>query len=272
MIIGLLIPDGCRVLVNGFDVTDNPEKVQADLGYVPDNFGSYDNLKVSEYMEFFALCYGLTGLKARTRCQALLEQVRLEDKADFYVEGLSRGMKQRLCLARALIHNPSFLVMDEPTAGLDPRTRYEFKEILKELCGQGKTILISSHILPELAEICTNVGIVDQGRMVAEGSLDQILEKINVTTPLMISVASGQQTALQILRSHPSVETITIRDEDIMVSFSGDKQEEAALLQQLIDAEVRVYSFMRERGNLESVFMQITDHGREGMVLIHEDY
>lgn len=272
MIIGLLAPDSGRVLVNGASAADDPRAVRSGIGYVPDSFGIYDNLKVTEYMEFFAACYGLTGLKARKRGQALLEQVGLDDKADFYVEGLSRGMKQRLCLARALIHNPSFLIMDEPTAGLDPRTRYEFKEILKDLRGQGKTVLISSHILPELAEICTDIGIVDQGRMVAEGSLDQILEKINVTTPLMISLADGQQTALKILRSHPDVETITIREEDIMVSFSGDKQDEAALLQKLVDAGVQVYGFVRERGNLESVFMQITDHSREEMVLIHEDY
>lgn len=271
-VIGLLLPDSGRITVSGVDIVQEPGKMLSKIGYVPDSFGIYDNLKVAEYMEFFAACYGLTGLKARKRSQALLEQVGLDDKADFYVEGLSRGMKQRLCLARALIHNPPLLIMDEPTAGLDPRTRYEFKEILKDLRGQGKTVLISSHILPELAEICTDIGIVDQGRMVAEGSLDQILEKINVTTPLMISVAAGQQAALRILREHPLVETITIRDEDIMVGFSGDRQDEAALLQQLVDAEVQVYGFVRERGNLESVFMQITDHGEEGTVLIHEDY
>ena len=272
MIIGLLTPDDGRVLVNGMDVVRESRKVLARIGYVPDSFGIYDNLKVSEYMEFFAACYGIAGLKARKRSQALLEQVGLDDKMDFYVDGLSRGMKQRLCLARALIHNPPFLIMDEPTAGLDLRTRYEFKEILKDLREQGKTVFISSHILPGLAEICTDIGIVDQGRMVVEGSMDEILEKINVTTPLMISVSGGQQTALQILRSHPYVETITIRDEDIMVNFNGDKQDEAALLQQLVDAEVQVYGFVRERGNLESVFMQITDHGEEEVVLIHEDH
>ncbi len=270
-VIGLLAPDEGRVLVGGIDVDKEPDRVMARIGYVPDSFGVYDNLKVSEYMEFFASCYGLTGLKARKRAQMLLEQVGLDDKADFYVEGLSRGMQQRLCLARALIHNPPVLIMDEPTAGLDPRTRYEFKEILKELQSQGKTILISSHILPELAEICTDIGVVDQGRMVFEGSMEEILEQINVASPLLISVSGSQQEALKLLRAHPEVETITIREEEIVVGFSGDKKDEGALLKQLIDAGVNVYGFMRERGNLESVFMQITDHSGEEVVLIHED-
>ena len=159
---GLLLPDGGTVTIDGIDVTKEPRKVMEKIGYVPDFFGVYDNLKVEEYMEFFASCYGILGLKARRRCMMLLEQVRLDEKAGFYVEGLSRGMKQRLSLARALIHNPSILIMDEPTAGLDPRTRFEFRQILKELRDQEKTIFISSHILPELAEVCTDIGIVDQ--------------------------------------------------------------------------------------------------------------
>lgn len=270
-IIGLLAPDDGHVLVDGLDVSAQRSRVMTRIGYVPDVFGVYDNLKVSEYMEFFAACYGLTGLKARKRCQMLLGQVGLDDKEDFYVEGLSRGMKQRLCLARALIHNPPVLVMDEPTAGLDPRTRYEFKEILKELQEQGKTILISSHILPELAEICTDIGVVDQGRMILEGSMDEILAQINVSSPLLISVSESQQEALAILRSHPDVETISIREEDIVVGFTGDKNDEGALLQTLVEAGVKVYGFVREKGSLESVFMQITDHSGEEVVLIRED-
>ena len=270
-IIGLLAPDEGRVLVGDIDVAREPGWVMARIGYVPDSFGVYDNLKVSEYMEFSASCYGLAGLKARKRGQMLLEQVGLDDKAEFYVEGLSRGMQQRLCLARALIHNPPVLIMDEPTAGLDPRTRYEFKEILKELQSQGKTILISSHILPELAEICTDIGVIDQGRMVFEGTMEEILAQINVASPLLISVSGSRQEALKLLRAHPEVETITIREEEIVVGFSGDKKDEGALLKQLVDAGVNVYGFVRERENLESVFMQITDHGDEEVVLIHED-
>lgn len=270
IITGLLLPDSGLVTIDDIDVTREPGRIREKIGYVPDFFGIYDNLKVSEYMEFFASCYGLYGLKARKRCMMLLEQVRLDEKMDFYVEGLSRGMKQRLSLARALIHNPSLLIMDEPTAGLDPRTRLEFRQILKELREQKKTILISSHILPELSEVCTDIGIVDQGRVVLEGAMDDILNQINISSPLVISVKGSQNAAIGILRGHPKVETITIQQEDIMVTFNGDRQEEIMLLQQLVDAEVMVYGFMREKGSLESVFMEITNHSEERLVLIHE--
>ena len=268
---GLLLPDGGTVTIDGIDVTKEPRKVMEKIGYVPDFFGVYDNLKVWEYMEFFASCYGILGLKARRRCMMLLEQVRLDEKAGFYVEGLSRGMKQRLSLARALIHNPSILIMDEPTAGLDPRTRFEFRQILKELRDQEKTIFISSHILPELAEVCTDIGIVDQGKVVLEGAMTDILSQINVSSPLTISIKGSKEEALSVLRSHSKVETITIRQEDIVVNFKGDRQEEIILLQQLIEAGTKIYGFVRERGNLESVFMEITNHEEERLVLLHED-
>ena len=268
---GLLVPDEGKVEIGGEDAVKDPGRMVDKIGYVPDFFGVYDNLKVSEYMELFASCYGLTGLTARKRSMELLGQVGLEEKTDYYVDGLSRGMKQRLCLARALIHDPQLLIMDEPTSGLDPRTRYEVKEILKDLRDQEKTVVISSHLLSELSEICTDIGIVEQGKMVLEGTMDHILNQINVQSPLRISVYQGREQALKILRSHPYVETMTIRHNDIMLNFTGDKEDEAALLQQLIDGGVQLCGFMRERGNLESVFMQITSHEEEGKVLIHEN-
>lgn len=271
IITGLLLPDGGSVTIDGVDAIREPGKLKESIGYVPDFFGVYDNLKVSEYMEFFAACYGLEGLKARKRYMELLGQVGLDEKVDFYVDGLSRGMKQKLCLARALIHNPPLLVMDEPTSGLDPRTRYEFKEILKELREQGKTVFISSHILSELSEICTDIGIIEQGRLALEGNMDDMLSRINTSNPLIISVFGSRDRAMAILKSHPFVETIVIREEDIVVGFSGDRQDEANLLGQLIDADVQVYGFVRERGNLEAVFMQITDHEEEEVVLLHEN-
>ena len=267
IITGLLLPDRGTVTIDGIDVTREPASVREKIGYVPDFFGIYDNVKVSEYMEFFASCYGLYGLKARRRCMMLLEQVRLDEKADFFVEGLSRGMKQRLSLARALIHNPALLIMDEPTAGLDPRTRLEFRQILKDL---RETILISSHILPELSEICTDIGIVDQGRVVLEGTMTDILNQINISSSLIISTKGNQDKAIEILRSHPSVQTIAIEQEDIVVGFTGDRQDEATLLKRLVDEGVRVYGFVREKGSLESVFMEITNHKEERLVLVHE--
>ena len=268
---GLLEADEGQVLIDGVNVTGGLSQLKLKIGYVPDFFGVYDNLKVSEYMEFFASCYGINGLKARTRYMTLLEQVGLEDKVNFYVDGLSRGMKQRLCLARALIHDPSLLVMDEPTSGLDPRTRFEFKEILKELREQGKTILISSHVLSELSELCTDIGIIDQGKMVLSGSMEAILRRVNPSNPLIISILGSKEKALPILKSQPCVQTISVKEGNIMVQFVGDEEDEAVLLQQLVDAEVMVHGFIREPGSLESLFMQITDHDVEKAVLVHEN-
>ena len=245
---------------------------QEHVGYVPDFFGVYDNLKVTEYMEFFAACYDMEVLKARKRIMALLEQMGLEDKKDFYVDGLSKGIQQRLCLARALIHDPEVLILDEPTAGLDPRTRFEFKEILKELKDQGKTIVISSHILSELAELCTDVGIIDQGKMALTGSIDEILSQVNSSNPIVITLlGEGRELALNILKSHPYVHTITVKGQEIIVRFTGDKQDEAVLLQQLVDAGILITSFTREQGSLESLFMQITGKEEERTVLKYEN-
>ena len=202
----------------------------------------------------------------------MLEQMGLEDKKDFYVDGLSKGIQQRLCLARALIHDPEVLILDEPTAGLDPRTRFEFKEILKELKDQGKTIVISSHILSELAELCTDVGIIDQGKMALTGSIDEILSQVNSSNPIVITLlGEGRELALNILKSHPYVHTITVKGQEIIVRFTGDKQDEAVLLQQLVDAGILITSFTREQGSLESLFMQITGKEEERTVLKYEN-
>ena len=267
---GRLRADEGTVHINGVDALENTNGMKAMIGYVPDFFGVYDNLMVWEYMEFFASCYHLDGLMARKRYTALLEQVGLEDKLEYYVDGLSRGMKQRLCLARALIHDPALLILDEPTSGLDPRTRFEFKEILEELREAGKTILISSHVLSELSELCTDIGIIDQGRMVLEGKIEEILSRVNTSNPLIISVYSNRETALSILRSHPLVQTISVRDRDISVRFSGNAQEEAILLRQLTEGGVLVNGFTREKGSLESVFMQLTEHEEEKVVTSYE--
>ncbi|WP_442855471.1 ABC transporter ATP-binding protein [Clostridium sp. Marseille-P2415] len=267
---GLLYADSGQVIIDGVDVSGGLNELKLKIGYVPDFFGVYDNLKVNEYLEFFASCYGTCGLKARTRYMTLLEQVGLEDKVNFYVDSLSRGMKQRLCLARALIHDPLLLVLDEPASGLDPRTRFEFKEILKELREQGKTIFISSHVLSELSELCTDIGVIDQGKMILSGSMDDILRRINASNPLIISILGNKEKALTILKSQPCVQTIAVKEEDIRVNFIGDEQDEALLLQQLVDAEVMVHGFYREQGSLESLFMQITDHDKEKAVLVHE--
>lgn len=270
IITGLLKPDSGSIRIDGIDAIKDSKSLKQRIGYVPDFFGVYDNLKVCEYMEFFASCYGIEGLQARKRCALLIEQMKLEDKADFFVDGLSRGMKQRLCLARALIHDPELLILDEPASGLDPRTRVEYTAVLKELREQGKTILVSSHILSELSDLCTSIGIIEQGKMILQGSMEQIFERVNSSNPLLISIFSNKEKAITLLKSHPCVQTISVREDEIMVGFIGDRQDEAMLLQQLIDVGVMISGFMRKKGSLETVFMEITNHDKEKAVLKHE--
>ena len=271
IITGLLLPDEGSVEIGGKDALRYREEVKNDFGYVPDEFGMYDNLKVWEYMEFFASCYGFSGLVARERCTELLKQVKLDDRADAFVDSLSRGMKQRLCLARALIHDPKLLVLDEPTSGMDPRTRMEFKELLKELCADGKTILVSSHILSELSQMCTDIGIIDAGKIVLSGNMSEILQKVNDSNPLLIKVHEQRDAAIRLLRQEPSIKTIAIREGDIAVQFHGGHQAEAALLRKMVLEGIPVSGFIREQGDLESIFMQITNHNKGKVVLTSEE-
>lgn len=270
IISGLLMPDAGDVEIDGIDALAQPYRLKEKIGYVPDYFGVYDNLKVSEYMEFFESCYGMEGLTARKRSQTLLEQVGLGDKLDFYVDGLSRGMKQRLSLARALLHEPVLLVMDEPAAGLDPRTRLEFRETVRELNQQGMTILLSSHLLTDLTELCTDVGIIDGGRMLLTGSVEEIIEKIHTSKPIVITVCDNIQTALSLLKEHPLVRSISVKEQEILVQFSGSGRQESQLLTELVQSGVHVRGFMREPGSLEAVFMQLTRREEERVVLSYD--
>ncbi len=267
---GLLFPDRGSVEIDGINALQEPGRLKEKIGYVPDEVGIYDNLKVWEYLDFFSSCYGMEGLKARKRAMTLLEQVGLNGKGNFYVDSLSRGMKQRLSLARALLHDPSLIIMDEPTTGLDPRTRMEFREMIRDLNESGKTILISSHLLPELAELCTDVGIIDEGRMLLHGPVDELVDRARTVKPLIIKVYENRDKAVEILRGHPLVRTVTIRDQEIMVGFCGEARQEGELLTQLTAGGVLVRGFMRKPGNLEAVFMKLTNHEEERVVLSYE--
>ncbi len=263
IISGLLQADSGEVYVDQVDALKDGKRLKEKIGYMPDFFGVYDNLKAIEYMEFYASLYGFEGKEATKLCYELMDLVHLSDKADSYVDGLSRGMKQRLCLARSLVHNPELLILDEPASGLDPRARVEMKSILKDLRAMGKTILISSHILPELAEMCTSIGIIESGKMVVKGTVEEIMTAMNATHPLVMKLSSGQEEAVQLLKGNPKVENISIREQNISIGFSGNEEEEADLLQQLIANRIKVISFSREEGNLETVFMQIIGDGKE---------
>lgn len=258
IVAGLLKADSGEVLIDGYSALKVTKGLKEKIGYMPDFFGIYDNLKAIEYMEFFASTYGLVGRAARDRCFQLLELVNLSEYAMTYVDDMSRGMKQRLCLARCLVHDPKVLILDEPAAGLDPRARVEMKEILTELKSSNKTILISSHILPELARISDTIGIIEKGRLVVSGSVEDILVAKGTASPILIKVASGLENAVKVLKENKDTKNITIRDNQISILFMGNEEREAGLLSALIHNNVMVSSFSREESNLESLFMQIT--------------
>lgn len=258
IISGLLKADGGQVQIAGVDALKDSQSLKRKIGYMPDFFGVYDNLKAIEYMEFYASVYGIVGKKAKDMCMELMDLVNLSDKAEFYVDSLSRGMKQRLCLARSLVHNPELLILDEPASGLDPRARFEMKGILRNLHDMGKTIVISSHILSELAEMCTTIGIIDKGNMVTKGSVEDIMRRLNTSNPLKIHVIENIESAVRIIKENPQVENLSIDGMDITVSFNGSEEDEATLLENLVNNGIKVVSYVRETGNLEEVFMMVT--------------
>ena len=263
---GLLCPDSGTVYIEGQQMTCGAAELKDKIGYVPDYFGVYDNVRVFEYLEFYAAAYGITGLLARRRYMELLDMVGLNGREESYVDSLSRGMKQRLGVARALVHDPRLWILDEPASGLDPRTRQEFIAMLKNINQSGKTILISSHILSELGEMCTDIGIIEHGQMVLRGSLFDILAMVNSSNPLEIQVYQNLPEAVAFLRRHSLITHVTIDGNRISAGFSGGQMEEAHLLKQMIEAGILVGSFHRRQGGLESVFMQITGDRQERVV------
>lgn len=261
MVAGLIEPTSGSITLNGDDLLGERSLLNKMIGYMPDFFGVYDNLKVMEYMEFYASLYGIYGKEAKTKIFELLELVQLKEKENDYVDYLSRGMKQRLCLARSLVHDPQILILDEPASGLDPGARIELKEIIKSLKALDKTIMISSHILLELSQICTTVGIMKQGEMVLVGEMDEVLTKSKERSLLKIMTYTGREKAIEILKSEKRVESISIIDECFHVKFSGDEEAEAHLLKKLIQEDVLVSSFSKEKYDLEDIFIEITQKG-----------
>ena len=231
---------------------------------MPDFFGVYDNLMAIEYLEFYASIYGIVGEEARKLSMDLLELVNLSDKYDANVNGLSRGMKQRLCLARCLVHNPELLILDEPASGMDPKSRFEMKGILKNLKSMGKTIIISSHILSELGEICSKVGIIQNGKMVCQGTVDEVTLFATGSAPVTITVIDEVDRAIKIIKEAPTVRNVSADENRITASIIGGDIEAKNLLKSLVIQDIPVISFTKAAGNLEDVFIQITEGNSEG--------
>ncbi len=258
MIATLLKPTSGKIYIDDIDVSKNIKEARNSIGYMPDFFGVYDNLKVDEYLEFYADIAGLSREQKNKMIGELLELVDLSHKIDSYVDSLSRGMKQRLCLARSLIHNPKFLILDEPASGMDPRARVQMKDILRELKRMGKTILISSHILPELAELCTSIGIIERGKIVISGTVDEIMKKVTGTNGVRIKILDNMEKAINLLMEEPLVSDIYDNDNIIEFGFSGSEEDMANLIKKLVIKEVPIASFNPLQSNLEEIFMQVT--------------
>jgi ABC-2 type transport system ATP-binding protein len=267
MLATLLMPTSGDAEIAGESIRRNPQAVRRVLGYMPDAFGVYDDMKVWEYLDFFGRCYGLGPAQRRRMIGDLLELVDLAHKRDAYVQSLSRGMQQRLCLAHALVHDPKVLLLDEPASGLDPRARVELRELLRELRAIGKTIVISSHILPELEELCTSVAIIDRGRVLAAGTIAEIGRKLRVGEVLRVRVLddeTGREAARAWFEAQPDVASATLAAGQIEIGFRGDESGAARLLAGAIRAKIQIASYSPAATDLQELFLQVTDRADLG--------
>jgi len=255
----LLRPTSGSASIAGHSVVDDPMAVRRVIGFMPDDFGVYDGMKVWEFLDFFAVAYEIPQSYRRKIIGEVLELLDLTHKRDDYVNGLSRGMKQRLCLAKTLVHDPPVLILDEPASGLDPRARLEMKALLNELRGMGKTILVSSHILSELADFCTSIGIIERGKLLAAGSIQEIQRQLRAHRVLKVKILDDTiDRAATILRGDEGVRQVESYDHTLSAEFEGQDEDMARLLGQLISGGVTVQSFAEEPLSLEEVFMMIT--------------
>ncbi len=260
----LMKPTSGTAYVNDTDVVKDGQKARKLVGYMPDFFGVYDSLKCWEYLDFYARCYRIGAAERKRMTRQLLELVQLEEKENEYVDALSRGMKQRLCLARSLIHDPKLLILDEPASGMDPRARAEMKGILRTLREMGKTVLISSHILPELAEMCDSLTILDHGQLVFSGSVEALSDRMNGNAPLDIRLTEGcgeenVESAVRCLKELPSVTEI-VKEEPYLLRVRLEEGADCCpdVLRQLVMKGIPVCDFHRAPMNLEKVFMEVT--------------
>ncbi len=244
--------------VNGHSVTKDPIAVRRSVGYMPDNFGVYDGMKVWEFLDFFAVAYQVPRARRKAVLSDVLELLDLTHKRDDFVNGLSRGMKQRLCLAKTLVHDPPVLILDEPSSGLDPRARMEVKALLKELRRMGKTILISSHILTELADCCTSIGIIERGQLLLHGPIEKVYRQIQRNRTLEVRFSGDMAAGVSLIRSDPKVRQVIEDTRSCTVELDGGDGDVQRLLRQLALAECGLVSFADKEPTLEDVFMLVT--------------
>jgi len=253
------LPSYGEAFVDGFSVINDPELVRHRLGYMPDSFGTYRDVNCWEYLDFFARAYGLVGRDRVRRLRWVLDFTGTRGMAEKPIRGLSKGMKQRLCLGRALIHDPSVLILDEPAAGLDPRARIELRRMIGELAARGKTVLVSSHILTELAEMCDSVGIIEQGQLLATGSVEEIQRERKQHRELIFRVLDRAGEMAKRLSEHENVENLIVDGQLVRMEFSGEMSAQAALVKELVVAGFEIAEVTARTKSLEDVFLQVTE-------------
>lgn len=263
MLAGLLQPSSGEIRINELTIRQYWPEIQWQIGFMPDFFGVYEDLLVWEYLDFFARCYKLSPKRRRQVTNELLELVDLTEKRNAYVQTLSRGMRQRLCLAHALVHDPEVLLLDEPASGLDPRARVEMRELLRELRNMGKTILLSSHILTELAELCDSIAIMEKGRLITNGSLDEIRRRLGERRIIQIQTLSNPSQVERTLQAYPNICAIRLNHEygtsaNLEIELSGDENAAADLLEALVNQGIRIVAFHEVVTDLEEVFLHLT--------------
>ncbi|HOM16158.1 MAG TPA: ABC transporter ATP-binding protein [Thermoguttaceae bacterium] len=249
-------------VINGYSVRRQPLDVRRSIGYMPDNFGVYEGMRVWDFMEFFASAYQIPRSRRQRAIEEVLALLDLGGKRREYVNSLSRGMKQRLSLAKALVHDPPVLILDEPTSGLDPRARIELKTLFRQLRAQGKTILLSSHILAELADCCSSLGIIERGRLLMAGPVEEISRRITPHRIIQIQLLEPAEKALPILQQQPQIVHLRAEEHTIWVELAGDDAAAAELLHQLVQAGLRLHEFAQQEANIEEIFLRVT----QGMV------
>jgi ABC-2 type transport system ATP-binding protein len=261
MACGLLAPTMGRALVNGVDVAQEPERAQLSIGYLSDFFAVYEDLKVWEYLDYFAHAYKVAESEIPARVTEVIGQVSLEGKRAALIRGLSRGMKQRLGIARAIVHRPKVLLLDEPASGLDPKARLELRNLLLSLRDQGTTILISSHILTELEGFCTSIGIMEKGRMMRSGRIDEVTAAENLMRDFRIGWLGDSTRALEgKLAAYPHVSQLQLSRATGTFQFAGSDEELATLLAHLIATGVRVTTFAEVKQTVEDLYMKVSKH------------
>lgn len=254
----LLKPTTGEGTINGFSVTRQPMDVRRSMGYMPDSFGVYEGMRVWEYLDFFAAAYNIRKDKRKTIIRDVIDLLDLNNKKDDFVEGLSRGMKQRLCLAKTLVHDPAVLILDEPASGLDPRARHYIKELLKELQRMGKTILISSHILAELADCCNKIGIIERGELLACGDIKTIMKQVRESMVIEIELLEPNKQLEMILWDFPGVKNVDSMGQITRIDYVGELLEIPKLHKTLIEKGIPVLFFREMPADLEEVFMKVT--------------